>query len=264
MINSYKNIIKIIIKCYLMLTCFNKPCYSYTYGSYQQLAYKTRPTESMAIGTPRHQKNNDEEIENFDQEELKPVKIKKSNKTEYYEDSYYDNISDDENISLDEMLEKKTGLKTPEFYQGHFKIGNTYKIFGVSYTPQDYDFFEEEGTASWYGSDFHGKKTANGEIYNMGDITAAHPTLPLPSLIKVTNLENSKTLIVRVNDRGPFSKNRIIDVSEKSAEILGFKNKGTTKVKIEFLRKETDEMLAKLGIGGKKPSIDFEESLETE
>ena len=116
------------------------------------------------------------------------------------------------------------------------KIGNTYKIFGISYTQQDYDFFEEEGIASWYGSDFHGKKTANGEIYNMGDITAAHPTLPLPSLIKVTNLENSKTLIVRVNDRGPFSKNRIIDVSEKSAEILGFKNKGTAKVKIEFLR----------------------------
>ena len=90
----------------------------------------------------------------------------------------------------------------------------------------------------------------------MGDITAAHPTLPLPSLIKITNLHNNKSLTVRVNDRGPFAKNRIIDVSEKTSEILGFKNKGTTKVKVEFLRKETDEMLAKLGISDKKFKID--------
>jgi rare lipoprotein A len=89
----------------------------------------------------------------------------------------------------------------------------------------------------------------------MGDITAAHPTLPLPSLIKITNLKNNKSATVRVNDRGPFAKNRIIDVSEKTAEILGFKNNGTSKVKIQFLRNETDEMLAKLGIGNKKNKI---------
>ena len=133
-------------------------------------------------------------------------------------------------------------------YSGHFKIGKPYTAFGVAYTPQDYESFEEIGTASWYGEDFHGKKTANGEIYNMGDLTAAHPTLPLPSLIKVTNLQNGKTQILKVNDRGPFAKNRVIDVSEKAAELLGFKGRGTTEVKVELLRDDTDQLLQKLKI----------------
>lgn len=95
--------------------------------------------------------------------------------------------------------------------------------------------FQEIGKASWYGNRFHGRITANGEKYSASSMTAAHPTLPLSSMIKVTNLSNNKSVIVKVNDRGPFSKNRIIDVSEKAAEELGFKQAGTTEVKIELL-----------------------------
>ncbi len=135
-----------------------------------------------------------------------------------------------------------------EKYSGIFKIGNPYEIFGVNYVPQDYEDFEEIGTASWYGDNFHGKLTANGETYNMGSMTAAHPTLPLPSLVKVTNLRNDKSVVVRVNDRGPFAKNRVIDVSEKAATVLDFKQHGTTEVKVELLRSETDQMLEKLKI----------------
>ena len=133
-------------------------------------------------------------------------------------------------------------------YTGIFKIGNPYQIFGVNYIPQNYEDFEEIGTASWYGDDFHGKATANGETYNMGSMTAAHPTLPLPSLVRVTNLRNNKSVVVRVNDRGPFAKNRVIDVSEKAATLLEFKGQGTTEVKVELLRSDTDQMLERLKI----------------
>lgn len=133
-------------------------------------------------------------------------------------------------------------------YVGYFKVGNPYEVFGVSYFPQNYEDYEEIGTASWYGDDFHGKLTANGEIYNMENLTAAHPTLPLPSLVRVTNLRNGKSVIVRVNDRGPFAKSRIIDVSERAADKLEFKGQGTTEVKIELLRNDTDEMLQRLKI----------------
>ena len=146
-----------------------------------------------------------------------------------------------------ESLDKKT-INDDGEYIGHFKIGNPYDIEGTAYVPQDYEDYEETGIASWYGDQFHGKKTANGEYYNMRTMTAAHPTLPLPSMVRVTNLRNGKSVIARVNDRGPFSKNRVIDVSEKAAIALDFKNKGTTEVKVEFLRKETDQLLAKLKI----------------
>lgn len=135
-----------------------------------------------------------------------------------------------------------------EQYSGYFKVGNPYEIQGVSYFPQNYEDFQETGTASWYGDDFHGKKTANGETYDSSTMTAAHPTLPLPSMVRVTNLRNGVSAIVRVNDRGPFSKSRVIDVSEKAADALGFKGQGTTEVKIELLRNDTDELLQKLKI----------------
>ncbi len=138
-------------------------------------------------------------------------------------------------------------------YSGYFKVGNPYSVFGVDYIPQNYEEYEETGTASWYGDEFHGKKTANGETYNMTEMTAAHTTLPLPSLVRVTNLVNGKNVVVRVNDRGPFAKNRVIDVSEKAAQNLGFKNMGTTKVKVELLRKETDDMLRELKLVNGKP-----------
>jgi rare lipoprotein A (peptidoglycan hydrolase) len=131
-------------------------------------------------------------------------------------------------------------------YQGRYKIGEPYKIKGIIYYPQDFENYEEYGRASWYGNDFHGKKTANGEIYNMGDMTAAHPLLPLPSIVKVTNLDNNKSVIVRVNDRGPFAKNRIIDVSQSAATILGFRMNGTANVKVEFLPLETKKLLSRI------------------
>lgn len=131
-------------------------------------------------------------------------------------------------------------------YQGQYKIGNPYKIKGITYYPQDFEVYEEYGRASWYGDEFHGKKTANGEIYNMGEMTAAHRTLPLPSIVRVTNLDNNKSVILRVSDRGPYAKNRVIDVSESAAIKLGFKSRGTANVRVEFLPKETEKLLAKI------------------
>ncbi len=122
---------------------------------------------------------------------------------------------------------------------GTYKIGKPYQIMGQWYYPKEDYTYSEEGIASWYGEDFHAKKTANGEDYNMNTLTAAHRTLPLPSIVRVTNLENGRSLVLRVNDRGPYAKNRIIDVSKRGAELLGFKSKGTAKVRVEILPKES-------------------------
>ncbi|WP_286831392.1 MULTISPECIES: septal ring lytic transglycosylase RlpA family protein [Kordiimonas] len=113
------------------------------------------------------------------------------------------------------------------------KVGKPYKIAGVWYTPAEQPNYDEVGYASWYGRDFHGKKTANGEIYNMNALTAAHKTLPLPTYVKVTNLENGRTILLRVNDRGPFVKGRIIDISRRGAQLLGFDKQGVTKVRVQ-------------------------------
>ena len=123
-----------------------------------------------------------------------------------------------------------------------YKIGKPYKINGQWYYPaEDYDY-SEVGTASWYGEDFHAKYTANGEIYNMNTLTAAHRTLPLPSIVRVTNLENGRSLVLRVNDRGPFAKNRIIDISKRGAQLLGFQNQGVAKVRVEIMAEESKEL----------------------
>lgn len=127
----------------------------------------------------------------------------------------------------------------PAKSQGTFKVGNPYQIEGKWYKPTESYTHEETGIASWYGSEFHGKRTANGEKFDRHELTAAHRTLQMPSLIRVTNLDNGKSLIVRVNDRGPFSKGRVLDVSEKAAELLGFKNRGTAKVKVQVLEQES-------------------------
>lgn len=119
---------------------------------------------------------------------------------------------------------------------GHNKIGNPYMINGVRYVPQPSSKGHvEEGIASWYGDDFHGKPTANGECYNMYAFTAAHRTLPLPTVVRVTNLENNKSVVVKVNDRGPFARGRIIDLSYASAQSLGMVNHGTAPVRIEAM-----------------------------
>lgn len=125
---------------------------------------------------------------------------------------------------------------------GHFKVGKPYKIKGNWYTPEETYNFSQTGVASWYGPNFHGKATANGETFNRYELTAAHKTLQLPSIVRVTNLENGRSLIVRVNDRGPYSKNRIIDLSDKSADLLGFKSQGTAKVRVDVLEGESKKV----------------------
>lgn len=115
-----------------------------------------------------------------------------------------------------------------------YKIGKPYKIDGIWYYPAvDYNY-SETGIASWYGSKFHGQTTANNEIYDMNRVTAAHRTLPLPSVVRVTNLENGRSIRLRVNDRGPFKHGRIIDLSRRAAQILGFARKGTARVRVEI------------------------------
>ena len=133
-------------------------------------------------------------------------------------------------------------------YEGIYKVGKPYTVLGQTYYPREQPNYKEVGMASWYGSDFHNKKTANGETYNMNDYTAAHRTLPLPSMVKITNLENGKSVKVRVNDRGPFAKGRIIDVSKKVAKKLDFHHQGTTRVKVEFLAEDTEIMLKEYGL----------------
>ncbi|WP_336279272.1 septal ring lytic transglycosylase RlpA family protein [Bartonella sp. CB175] len=110
-----------------------------------------------------------------------------------------------------------------------------YQIKGKWYYPKDDPTYKRIGQASWYGSYFHGRLTANGEIYNMNLLTAAHPTMPLPSYARVTNLENGSSIIVRVNDRGPFMKDRIIDLSKQAAIMLGYVNEGLANVKVEYV-----------------------------
>ncbi len=129
---------------------------------------------------------------------------------------------------------------------GTYKVGSPYKIMGQWYYPkEDYDY-SEVGIASWYGEDFHARKTANGENYDMHALTAAHRTLPLPSIVKVTNLENGRSLVLRVNDRGPYAKNRIIDISKRGAQLLGFQTQGTAKVRVEIMEKESKALKAAL------------------
>ncbi len=122
---------------------------------------------------------------------------------------------------------------------GTFKVGNPYKILGKWYTPKESYTHSETGIASWYGPTFHEKLTANGETYDQNTLTAAHRTLQMPSIVRVTNLENGRSIIVRINDRGPFARGRIIDMSSRGAELLQFKNKGTAKVKVQVLAKES-------------------------
>ena len=118
---------------------------------------------------------------------------------------------------------------------GHYKLGKPYSINGRTYTPSEEPNYRAEGIASWYGPDFHGRLTANGEIYNMHGYSAAHPTLPIPSYARVTNLNNGKSIIVRVNNRGPFVHNRLVDLSVGTAKALDFYGRGVTRVRLEYV-----------------------------
>lgn len=119
---------------------------------------------------------------------------------------------------------------------GSYLTGRPYTIAGRAYVPQQRaEGYSAVGTASWYGDAFHGRRTANGEVFDKGSISAAHPTLPLPSYVRVTNLVNGRSMIVRVNDRGPYHGGRVMDVSQRVAESLDFRRAGTARIRVDFV-----------------------------
>ncbi|HEV3178699.1 MAG TPA: septal ring lytic transglycosylase RlpA family protein [Stellaceae bacterium] len=123
--------------------------------------------------------------------------------------------------------------------RGLYKVGKPYQVDGIWYYPKDDWSYDETGIASWYGEQFHGRYTANGEVFDLNGLTAAHHTLPMPSIVQVTNLENGRSLELRVNDRGPFAGARIVDVSRQAAQLLGFERNGTAKVRVRLMSAET-------------------------
>jgi rare lipoprotein A len=145
---------------------------------------------------------------------------------------------------------------------GRYLVGQPYKVRGQVYTPAEDPDYAATGTASWYGADFHGRRTANGEIFSANAITGAHPTLPLPSYVRVTNMDNGRSMIVRLNDRGPYLHGRVMDVSYRAASILGFANKGVGNVTVEYVGPaplngdDTRMLLASVEGGGIPDQVD--------
>jgi rare lipoprotein A len=143
---------------------------------------------------------------------------------------------------------------------GTYRVGKPYMVAGRMYVPEEDVNYREEGLASWYGDDFHGRLTANGEVFDMDSLSAAHPTLPMPCYARVTNLANGKSLVVRVNDRGPYHGNRLIDVSNKAAELLEFKSNGVARVRVEYVGRaplegsDDRQLIATLRTGVPAPS----------
>lgn len=143
---------------------------------------------------------------------------------------------------------------------GTYRVGKPYVVAGRTYVPEENVNYRAEGMASWYGDAFHGRLTANGEVFDMASLTAAHPTLPIPSYARVTNVKNGKSLIVRVNDRGPYHGNRLIDVSNKAAELLEFKGNGIARVRVEYVGRaplegsDDRQLMATLRTGEPAPS----------
>ena len=139
---------------------------------------------------------------------------------------------------------------------GRDMVGKPYVVAGRTYVPHPGRGYDREGFASWYGSAFHGRLTANGEIFDRESIAAAHPTLPLPSYVRVTNLSNNRSMVVRVNDRGPYERDRVIDLSERAADALGFHRKGTSRVRVQFVGRaslggsDDEKLLASLRTDG--------------
>ena len=149
---------------------------------------------------------------------------------------------------------KRIGQQEP-LKQGRYKIGTPYQIKGIWYYPEvDYNY-NKTGIASWYGPGFDGKMTANGETYDQNALTAAHKTLPMPSIVRVTNLENGRSIKVTINDRGPYAFGRIIDMSRRGAQLLGFHREGTAKVQVEILANESRMLAHRLTSGAKLAKI---------
>lgn len=148
-----------------------------------------------------------------------------NNKTKFSESAY--GVAASPRVTVSKNVPKGGGRR---------QIGKPYKIKGKWYYPKEDFGYNRTGQASWYGPNFHGRLTANGEVYDQYALTAAHPTFPLPSYARVTNLANGRSLIVRVNDRGPYHDGRIIDLSGKAADMLGYKHIGIAKVRVEYIK----------------------------
>lgn len=138
-----------------------------------------------------------------------------------------------------QTAKRAAGSAVPAPPKGVYKVGRPYRIDGVWYHPAVNYGYAETGIASWYGPGFQRRRTANGEVFDMNELSAAHQTLPLPSMVRVTNMENGRSLLLRVNDRGPFSQGRVIDVSRRAAQLLGFYRKGTARVKVVILPRQS-------------------------
>jgi len=146
---------------------------------------------------------------------------------------------------------------------GRYQLGKPYQVRGKWYKPKEEPGYNKTGLASWYGSAFHGRRTANGEVYDRYHLSAAHPTFPLPSYARVTNMENGTSVIVRVNDRGPYHEGRVIDVSSKTADLLDMKRTGTAKVRVQYVGKAPLEgndmpylMASYVTKGSRVPAVD--------
>ena len=151
---------------------------------------------------------------------------KKSHSKEYFAESEY-GVKASPRVTLSKINVRRGG--------GRDQLGQPYQVRGKWYYPKEDKGYSKIGAASWYGDAFHGRLTANGEVYDMTHLTAAHPTMPLPSYARVTNLANGSSVIVRVNDRGPYAPGRIIDLSERAADMLDYAHAGTAKVKVDYV-----------------------------
>ena len=136
-----------------------------------------------------------------------------------------------------------------------YKVGKPYQIKGTWYYPAENYTYDETGIASWYGTKFHGRATANGEVFDMNGLSAAHRTLPMPSFVRVTDMESGRSLNLRINDRGPFARGRIIDLSRRAAQLLGYEAKGTARVRVQILAQESRSIALALqgGSDGARP-----------
>ena len=164
------------------------------------------------------------------------AKSKPSQSKEYFAEAEY-GVKASPRVIQTAAASSVPGLKAKRLPRGggRAQVGKPYKVKGKWYTPRLDPDYEASGTASWYGDAFHGRLTANGEIYDMNHLSAAHPTMPLPSYARVTNLKNGNSVIVRVNDRGPYAHNRLVDLSKRAAQLLDYTHSGTAQVKLEYV-----------------------------
>lgn len=192
----------------------------------------------------------------------KVTHVKKAKPTEYFAESLVGVKASPRVVNV--ALASVPGSKMKRLPRGGGRdmVGKPYKVRGRWYHPREDANYVANGTASWYGDAFHGRLTANGEIYDMNNLTAAHTTMPLPSYARVTNIKNGKSVIVRVNDRGPYASDRLVDLSKRAAQLLDYTHSGTAQVKLEYIGRapvhgQDDEyLLASYSEGGSKVPVD--------